>query len=109
MELNTTYTLADKGIDYMTKRLTKNGYDENFVIKNIKKVINIKMNKKGHIGVMEKDNKGAILFKIQYGKGYKEMKSSLAKVFSLLSLFSSSITQPSPTEPLPTEPFKILI
>ena len=26
-------TLADKGIDYMAKRLTKNGYDENFVDK----------------------------------------------------------------------------
>ena len=103
-ELNTTYALADKGIDYMTKRLTKNGYDENFVIKNIKKVVDNKMNKKEHIDVMEKDNKGSILFKMQYGKGYKEMKSSLAKLFSLQSVLPSSITQPSPTEPLPTDP-----
>ena len=74
-EISSNYKLATKNIDIMKNRLLKNGYTENHIDKNIKKVVENKIQPRQI--EKEDDKEKKIIFKIQYGKGSKQLSSSI--------------------------------
>ena len=82
-ELNSTFELAVEGINNMQTRLKRNGYSENFICRNINKVISKKFQTRSSEEVKEEEDdqqRERCILKIQYGNGNKELRTALRAI-----------------------------